>query len=48
MFQYDWSDMQFGCKSFGEEVKHIAQKLEKTDRQEDVWQLQETALTGRI
>ena len=40
--------MQVGRKSFGKEAKRIAQKLEKTHGQEDVWQLQETALTGRI
>jgi hypothetical protein len=40
--------MQVGRKSFGEEAKRTAQMLEKTHRQEDVWQLQETTLTGRI
>jgi hypothetical protein len=40
--------MQVGLKSFGEEAKPIAQTLDKTHRQEDVWQLQETAMTGRI
>jgi len=40
--------MYIGRKSSGEEPKLIAQMLEKTHRQEDVWQLQGTALTGRI
>jgi hypothetical protein len=40
--------MQVSRKSFGEEAKHIAQMLEQTHRQEDVWQLQENALTSRI
>jgi len=37
--------MQIGCKPFGVEAKHIAQMLEKTHRQEDTCQLQETALS---
>lgn len=40
--------MQVGRTSFGEEAQRIAQMLEKTHRQEDVWQLEGNELAGRI